>query len=72
VPPYDIVQVHAGLGDVEQVFVWLERAEQDRSRHMDTLGVNPIMDAYRADPRMANMYVRVGITSVARPPATRG
>ncbi|HEY8683504.1 MAG TPA: hypothetical protein VIM06_10065, partial [Rhodanobacter sp.] len=72
VPPYDIVQVHAGLDDAEQVFAWLERAEQGRSRHLDTLGVNPIMDAYRADPRMADMYARIGITSVARSPATRG
>lgn len=66
VPPYDIAQVYAGLGDAEQVFAWLERAEQGRSRHMDTLGVNPVMDAYRADPRMADMTARIGITRVAR------
>jgi DNA-binding winged helix-turn-helix (wHTH) protein/Tfp pilus assembly protein PilF len=72
VPPYDIAQVYAGLDDAEQVFAWLERAEQGRSRHLDTLGVNPIMDAYRADPRMADMYARVGITAVARSPAPGG
>lgn len=72
VPPYDMAQVYAGLGDAGQVFAWLERAEQGRSRHLDTLGVNPIMDPYRADPRMADMYARIGITAVARSPATGG
>jgi DNA-binding winged helix-turn-helix (wHTH) protein/Tfp pilus assembly protein PilF len=61
VPPYDIAQVHAGLGDTEQVFAWLDRAERERSRYLDTLGVSPIMDAFRGDPRMPDLYGRVGI-----------
>ena len=52
VPPYDNAQVSAGLGEAEQVFAWLDRAEGKQARHMGTLGVNPIMDAFRADPRM--------------------
>ncbi|MEO6926823.1 MAG: winged helix-turn-helix domain-containing protein [Rhodanobacter sp.] len=70
-PPYDVAQVHAGLGDTEQTFAWLERAEHERARHMDTLGVNPILDAYRADPRMADLLARMGITSVAERTAPR-
>lgn len=61
VPPYDIAQVHAGLGDAEQVFAWLERAWSDRSRGLDNLGVNPIMDPFRADPRMAGLVGRIGL-----------
>lgn len=67
VPPFDIVQVYAGVGDTGQVFAWLDRAEQERARHLDTLGVNPILDAFRADPRMADMYALVGIAPVASP-----
>ena len=61
IPSHDIAQVHAGLGDAEQLFAWLQRAEQDHSRHLDTLGVNPIMDAYRSDPRMAELCGRIGM-----------
>ena len=67
VPPYDIAQVYAGLGDAEQVFAWLDRAEREQARHMDTLGVNPIMDAFRADPRMLELHVRVGIRPIPGP-----
>lgn len=61
VPPYDIAQVYAGLGDAGQTFAWLERAWLERSRHLDTLGVNPIMDAFRAESRMADLYIRIGL-----------
>jgi tetratricopeptide (TPR) repeat protein len=61
VPSHDIAQVYAGLGDAEQLFAWLARAEQERSRHLDTLGVNPVMDAYRNDPRMLALQERIGI-----------
>ena len=62
VPPYDIAQVYAGLGDAAQLFAWLHRAALDRSRHLDTVAVNPIMDAFRNDPRMAKILVRVGLS----------
>ena len=61
VPPYDVAQVYAGLGDTTRMFAWLDRAERERARHMDTLGVNPIMDAHRADPRMTDLLARMGI-----------
>ncbi|MFC5527337.1 winged helix-turn-helix domain-containing protein [Rhodanobacter ginsengisoli] len=61
VPPYDLAQVYAGLGDTERVFAWLDRAERERARHLDTLGVNPIMDPFRRDTRMPQLYARVGI-----------
>jgi tetratricopeptide (TPR) repeat protein len=67
VPSHDVAQVHAGLADPDQLFAWLARAEREHSRHLDTLGVNPIMDAYRADPRMADLYARVGIVPPAPP-----
>ncbi|EIL98837.1 winged helix-turn-helix domain-containing protein [Rhodanobacter thiooxydans] len=67
VPPCDIAQVHAGLGDAGQVFAWLDRAEREHARYLDALGVNPILDAFRADPRMADLCARVGITPPASP-----
>ena len=60
VPPYDIAQVYAGLGEADRVFEWLERAWQDHSRGLDNLAVNPLMDGFRADPRMASLRARIG------------
>lgn len=62
VPPYDIAQLYAGLGDAEPLFAWLERAVQDHSRHLDTLGVSPIMDGFRSDPRWAGILAQVGLS----------
>jgi DNA-binding winged helix-turn-helix (wHTH) protein/Tfp pilus assembly protein PilF len=64
VPSYDIAQIYAGLGDIAQAFAWLERAWLEHSRHLDTLAVNPIMDALRRDPRMAELCVRIGLQTV--------
>jgi DNA-binding winged helix-turn-helix (wHTH) protein/Tfp pilus assembly protein PilF len=66
VPPYDIAQVHAGLGDAARLFEWLERAVQERSRHLDTLGVSPIMDAFRSDSRWAGILARIGLSPRSR------
>lgn len=65
VPPYDIAQVYAGLGDAAQLFAWLQRAVRDRSRHLDTLGVSPVMDAFRSDPRMTEILVQAGLSPSA-------
>lgn len=62
VPPYDIAQVHAGLGDTREVFAWLQRACEDRSRGLDNLRVNPIFDGLRGDPCMAEFAGRIGAT----------
>lgn len=68
VPPHDVAQIHAGLGDAEELFAWLERARQERSRQLDTLAVSPIMDAFRDDPRMTKLCVRIGLTPSMAPP----
>ena len=62
VPPYDLAQVYAGLGDAEQLFAWLQKADHEHARHMDTLAVNPIMDAFRDDPRMPELLACSGLT----------
>lgn len=69
VPPHDLAQVSAGLGDTRRVFEWLDRGERERSRYMDTLGVNPLMDTYRGDPRMAHLLARMDIESEHPRPA---
>lgn len=59
VPPYDIAQIYAGLGDKDQAFAWLEKADEDRSRGMGFLNVNPVFDTLRSDARYAALTKRM-------------
>jgi tetratricopeptide (TPR) repeat protein len=55
------VHVYLGLGDTEQTFLWLEKAYQERSNFMIYLGVYPLLDPIRSDPRYADLIQRVGL-----------
>lgn len=61
VPPYNIAMIHAGLGEKDQVFTWLEKAYAERDVRMVFLKVEPKWDAYRDDPRFVNLLARVGL-----------
>jgi TolB-like protein/Flp pilus assembly protein TadD len=74
VPPYAMALVHAGLGERETVFEWLDRAYLVRDVHLAFLTVDPKWDAYRADPRFGALLERCGFTRMAgtgspRPPS---
>jgi TolB-like protein/DNA-binding winged helix-turn-helix (wHTH) protein len=50
-PPYAMALVHAGLGERDAVFTWLDRAFDARDVHLVYLPVDPKWDPYRSDPR---------------------
>ena len=60
--PYALALVHAGLGDREAVFDWLNRAYAARDVHLIYLTVDPRWDPYRADPRFQALLARCGFT----------
>jgi tetratricopeptide (TPR) repeat protein len=60
VPPYAVAIAHAGLGDREAVFAWLERALAARDVHLVFLPVDPKWDPYRDDPRFLDLLDRAG------------
>jgi tetratricopeptide (TPR) repeat protein len=64
VPPYAFALVHAGLGDADAVFEWLERAYAARDVHLMFLTVDAKWDRYRTDPRFADLLARCGFTPV--------
>jgi len=68
VPPYAIALVHAGLGDRDAVFEWLERAYAAHDVHLMFLTVDPKWDDYRADPRMQAILKRCGFTDAPTHP----
>jgi serine/threonine-protein kinase len=57
ISPYHIGVVYAGLGDIDQVFAWFEKAYEDRDPDLMMIKVEPLLDGLRADPRL-NVLVR--------------
>jgi TolB-like protein/Flp pilus assembly protein TadD len=55
---YDIALIHAGLGEKDRAFLWLERSYQERSRSLIFLQVAPALDSLRDDPRFADLLRR--------------
>jgi Flp pilus assembly protein TadD len=65
VPPFAMALVHAGLGDREHMFEWLDRACAARDVHLIFLTVDPKWDPYRTDPRFQAILARCGFPFIA-------
>ncbi|MBI3697287.1 MAG: winged helix-turn-helix domain-containing protein [Acidobacteria bacterium] len=61
VSPYEKAVIHAGLGENEEAFAWLEKAYGERAGGLVYLPVEPRLDQLRADPRFGNLVKRVGL-----------
>ncbi len=61
VSPYDMALIHAGLGENDRAFDWLQRAYDYRSFYMALLKVEPAFDNFRPDPRFQDLVRRVGL-----------
>jgi TolB-like protein/DNA-binding winged helix-turn-helix (wHTH) protein/Flp pilus assembly protein TadD len=67
VPPYALALVHAGLGDTDAAFEWLNRAYAARDVHLMFLTVDVKWDPYRSDRRFGDLLARCGFTTIATP-----
>jgi TolB-like protein/Tfp pilus assembly protein PilF len=63
VPPYDIGIIHAGLGERNEAFSWLEKAYEVRNEWMGWIKVAPEFDGLRPDPRFTELLKRMGLAS---------
>jgi tetratricopeptide (TPR) repeat protein len=61
IPPAYFAVLWMGLGDKTQAITWLNRAYQDRSEHVLYLGIEPIVDPLRSDPRFALLLKKIGL-----------
>ncbi len=59
VPSYQIALVHAGLGDKDKAFEYLEKAFEERSTLLTYLKMDPRFDSLRGDPRYQAMLRRL-------------
>jgi TolB-like protein/DNA-binding winged helix-turn-helix (wHTH) protein/Flp pilus assembly protein TadD len=67
VPPYAAALVHAGLGERDAVFQWLDKAFDAHDVHLMYLPVDAKWDAYRDDPRFRALVERCGFTFAESP-----
>ncbi len=61
IDPGLIAVIHAGLGEKDEAFRWLEKAYEDRSSWMVHAKAEPCLDPLRSDPRFDNLLKRVGL-----------
>ncbi len=60
---YAIALVLAALGEHERAFVELQRAYDEGDSHLVELGVFPVFDPLRTDPRFLRLLQRIGLVS---------
>lgn len=63
VPPYHLAIINAGLGDLDETFLWLEKAFDRHSVDLFTLAVEPMFEGIRGDDRYESLVRRVGLVS---------
>jgi serine/threonine-protein kinase len=62
VSPCLMAFIHAGLGQTDPAFRWLEKAYEERSAWLVYAKVDPKYENLRSDPRFVNLLRRVGLT----------
>jgi TolB-like protein/DNA-binding winged helix-turn-helix (wHTH) protein/Flp pilus assembly protein TadD len=63
VSPYHIATIHAGLGDRDRAFEYLENAYKHRQNVLVFLKNDPRLDSLRSDPRYADLVRRMDLDS---------
>jgi DNA-binding winged helix-turn-helix (wHTH) protein/TolB-like protein/Flp pilus assembly protein TadD len=61
IDPAELGYEYAALGNKDEAFRWLEKACQERSRSLQTILIEPSIDALRSDPRYASLLRRMGL-----------
>ncbi len=61
VPSLYFAAIHAGLGETDQAFVYMDKALEERCEYLVYLGKDPMADGMRDDPRFLNLMRKVGL-----------
>jgi len=62
VSSYTVAAIHAGLGDKDQTFKWLEKAYDERDVWLMNLKVDPVFARIRSDKRFTDLLTRAGLS----------
>jgi eukaryotic-like serine/threonine-protein kinase len=63
VETYGVAMIHAGLGEKDQAFEWLEKAYEMRDQGLSFLKVGPELDPLRLDARFQDLLRRMNFPS---------
>ena len=63
VSPAALSLAYLGLDDHPKALDWMERAYRDRRGWLAYLGINPVFDPLRGDPRFEALVERMGLTA---------
>ena len=58
---YQIAAVHAFRDEADEAFLWLDRAMDRRDTSLNLLSGDPFMDNIRDDPRLDEVFARLGL-----------
>src|SRR5262245_50861425 len=61
VSPVYIARIYSGLGDRDRAITWLQKAYDEHSDHVLSIGVDPAYDPLRSDPRFIKMLRGIGL-----------
>ena len=61
VSPEQIATIYASLGDIDQAFVWLQKAYEARSAFLVTSYISPAYDPLRSDPRFQELLRKMNL-----------
>ncbi len=64
---FQIAMVHAGLGELDQAFTWIDRALDDGSLVLNPFYgavMEPVFEELRADPRFQRVRQRLGLPAI--------
>ena len=61
VSPYTVAAIYTGLGEKDQAFKWLERANEERDVWLMNLKVDPVFARLRSDKRFQDLLTRAGL-----------
>jgi TolB-like protein/DNA-binding winged helix-turn-helix (wHTH) protein/Flp pilus assembly protein TadD len=57
--PYQIAEIYAFRGDIDQAFAWLKRSYQQRDPGLNQLKLDPLLKNLRADPRYSDLLKKM-------------
>jgi DNA-binding winged helix-turn-helix (wHTH) protein/Flp pilus assembly protein TadD len=66
IPPYAMALIHAGMGQAEAAFDWLERAEEAHDVHLIFLTIDPKWNPMRGERRFRDLVQRCGFGGTRR------
>jgi Flp pilus assembly protein TadD len=67
VSPVELATVSIGLGEIEEAAGWCEQAAEERRGWVMYLGVHPVVDPLRENPRFQALVRRMGLESIHPP-----